>query len=38
LKQYKGKMHVGIVQNGSAHGHWYMKVSTGDAVLNPTKL
>jgi len=29
-------MPVGIVQKGSAHGHWYMKVSTDDAVLNPT--
>jgi len=29
-------MHVAAVQKESAHGHWYMKVSTGDAVLNPT--
>ena len=36
MKRYKGKMHVGIVQKGSACAHWYMKVSTGDAVLIPT--
>jgi len=29
-------MHVAAVQKESAHGHWFMKVSTGNAVLNPT--
>jgi len=27
---------VDVVQRGSTCGHWYMKVSTGNAVLIPT--
>ncbi len=27
---------VDVVQSGSTRGHWYNKVSTGDAVLIPT--
>jgi len=30
------KMCIATVQKGSARGHWYMKVGTGNAVLNPT--
>jgi len=27
---------IDVVQRGSTRGHWYMKVSTGNAVLIPT--
>jgi len=28
-------MCIATVQKGSACGHWYMKVGTGDAILIP---